>query len=70
MRLVPLSDEVALRKAGVFYRPGTLRRWLYAGECPQLFKKIRRRLFVDLDAWEDFLRNEAGFKRESRLKLR
>jgi hypothetical protein len=60
MKLVLLSDEVALKQAGVFYRPGTLRRWFYAGENPQLFKKIRRRLFVDLDAWGDFLRKEAG----------
>lgn len=58
MQLVLLSDEMALKQSGVFYRPGTLRRWYYTGEHPQLFKKIRRRLFVDLDAWQDFLRQE------------
>lgn len=60
MQLVPLSDEIELKKAGVFYRPGTLRRWYYTGEHPELFKKIRRRLFIDLTAWEDFLKEEAG----------
>jgi len=58
MQLVSLSDETALKQAGVFYRPGTLRRWYYTGEQPQLFKKIRRRLFVDLCAWQDFLKQE------------
>jgi hypothetical protein len=60
MQLVPLFDEVALKQAGVFYRPGTLRRWYYQGVEPQLFKKIRRRLFVDLAAWQDFLMQETG----------
>lgn len=60
MRLVSLSDETALKQAGVFYRPGTLRRWYYTGEQRQLFKKIRRRLFIDLCAWQDFLEKETG----------
>jgi hypothetical protein len=60
MRLILLSDEIALKQAGIFYRPGTLRRWYYTGEHPQLFKKIRRRLFMDLTAWEKFLQKEIG----------
>jgi hypothetical protein len=63
MQLVPLFDETALKVAGVFYSPGTLRRWYYTGEHPQLFKKIRRRLFIDLCAWQDFLREETGENR-------
>jgi hypothetical protein len=62
MQLVLLSDEVALKQAGVFYRPGTLRRWYYSGVHPRLFKKIRRRLFIDLNAWQDFLKHEIGEK--------
>jgi hypothetical protein len=62
MQLVLLSDEMALKQAGVFYRPGTLRRWYYTGEHPRLFKKIRRRLFIDLNAWQDFLKHETGEK--------
>jgi hypothetical protein len=60
MQLVSLSDETALKQHGIFYRPGTLRRWYYTGEQPQLFKKIRRRLFIDLCAWQDFLKKETG----------
>jgi hypothetical protein len=58
MQLVPVYDEAALKKFGIFYRPGTLRRWYYTGEQPQLFRRVRRRLFVDLDAWQEFLRRE------------
>ncbi len=60
MHLVSLSDETALKQAGVFYRPGTLRKWHSIGENPRLFKKIRKRLFIDLNEWQKFLRRETG----------
>lgn len=60
MHLVSVADETALKQAGVFYRPGTLRKWHSTGEHPQLFRKIRKRLFIDLAEWQEFLRMETG----------
>jgi len=58
MHLISLSDEAALKRAGVFYKPGTLRRWYYTGENLQLFRKVRGRLFIDFAAWQNFLKRE------------
>jgi hypothetical protein len=60
--LLPIADERELREHGVFYRPGTLRKWFYSQINPQLFRKVRGRLFIDLAAWQDFLERETGAK--------
>jgi hypothetical protein len=60
MVLIPVCDEVQLKGAGIFYRPGTLRKWHSEGQQPHLFKKVRRRLFIDLEAWRRFLEVETG----------
>jgi hypothetical protein len=57
-RLIPIANEKMLEANGIYYRPATLRKWLYTGQCLEIFKKIRGRLYIDANEWQKFVEKE------------
>ena len=49
--IAPVKDREALKKAGVYITPKTLRKWHCLGINPQLFLKIEGLLYIDLNEW-------------------
>ena len=58
MNFVPVCNESTLRENGIFFKPSTLRKWHCEGEAPQVFRKFRRRLFVDMAEWKKLFEAE------------
>jgi len=65
--LVPVTDEQLLRSIGCYLTPKTLRKKHYLGEIPEIFIKMNRRLFVDVEEWNKIL-NNALEERSKRVK--
>jgi hypothetical protein len=62
MHLIPVCNELSLREHGIFFKPSTLRKWHCQGAQPQLFRKFRKRLFVDLVEWQKLIEGETENK--------
>lgn len=68
MRIVPITDVLALREVGVFYKPETLRK-LYSNKIhPQLFTKVLGRLYVIEDEWLRLVQKETARFRSQQIQ--
>ena len=62
MRLVWLSDQKALKEAGIHFSKGTLYNWRSKKKNLELFKKVGGKVFLDIDAYEKWIRQQEGNK--------
>lgn len=67
MMLIPVKDKQKLQAAGIYFTPGTLRRWHCQGINLRIFVKLGGSLFVDLDRWNEFVK-EARHKSDQRAE--
>ena len=58
--LLSLTDEKALKEAGVVLSPWTLRQWRKTGKHPELFVKVGRRVFLVLENWQKLVEKGLG----------
>jgi len=60
MNLASILDSKKLKEHGLCVTPGTLRIWKCHGKYVSdgLFIKIGNRLYVDLDTWQEILKEE------------
>jgi hypothetical protein len=58
--LLSLTDERALKEAGVVLSPWTLRQWRKTGRHPELFVKVGRRVFLVLENWQKLVEKGVG----------
>jgi len=52
MKLINVSDEPALKAAGIPYTRESLYQMHYKKQCPKIFVKLARYLMIDVEAWE------------------
>ena len=57
MKLIRLREQ-DLKEAGIPFTKGTLRVWHSKGKNKEIFKKVSGRLFIDLDAFENWVEKQ------------
>ncbi len=57
--LIPVKDKELLERHGIYFSPKTLRKWHSIGRHPQIFLKINRRLFIQLEKWQEIVKQKA-----------
>ena len=61
VNVVPLKEE-ELQKAGIWFKPMTLYRWHSIGEHSNLFIKVGRKLLINVDEYNKWIRELAAKK--------
>jgi len=65
LKLLPLKDTV-LEAHGVPFKAKTLYTWRCRGKHPQLFAKVGGRVFLNYDAFQEWIKRSA--KETAKLK--
>jgi len=58
MRLIGLNNQEELKKAGIPFSRWTLYTWRKRRKNLEIFKKISNRVFIDLDAFENWVEKQ------------
>jgi len=56
--VIPLKED-ELQKAGIWFKPMTLYRWHSTGEHKELFVKLGRRLLIDVDRYNEWIKKSS-----------
>ena len=73
VKLLPVKRKDILEAHGIFFSPGTLRRWHCQGINPEIFTKIGGLLFINKNKWDQLVakKTQAALKRAKKIeKLR
>jgi len=70
IQLLPVKDRKILEAHGIYFAPGTLRRWHCQGINPQIFTKIGGLLFINKDKWDQLVakKTQAALKRAKKIQ--
>jgi len=70
VKLLPIKRKDILEAHGIFFSPGTLRRWHCQGINPEIFTKIGGLLFINLNEWDKLVTRKTRLATKKAEKIK
>jgi len=69
VKLLPIKRKDILEAHGIFFSPGTLRRWHCQGINRQIFTKVGGLLFINFNEWQKLIAQKTRLAKKTAEKI-
>jgi len=69
VKLLPVKNKKILEEHGVYFSPGTLRRWHYQRIHPEIFAKVGGSLFINFNEWQKLIAQKTRLAKKTAKKI-
>jgi len=69
VKLLPVKNKKILEEHGVYFSPGTLRRWHCQRIHPEIFTKVGGLLFINFNEWQKLIAQKTRLAKKTAKKI-